>query len=329
MNAARFREAYAAEWQRLETIVTRLEKRSARSLDDDDLLALPSLYRSALTSLSVARATSLDRGLATYLEQLCTRAYFQLYGVQTSAWRQLGTFLRRGWPQATRALWRETLFCLMLMAAGAVAGFFLVRADPAWYYALIPDGMASGRNPTASVEALRSSIYGAKQEMLATFAVSLFTHNSQVAIFAFALGFAFAIPTLMLVTYNGLMLGAMVAVFADKGLAVGFAGWLTIHGTTELLAVAIASAAGVRIGSAVAFPGREARADAAVTAGREAAVAMGGAVCMLMVAGVLEGIGRQTVQSDGLRFAIGVAALAGWIAYLYLPHWSGPRDALD
>ncbi len=52
----------------------------------------------ALSSLSVARETSLDKGLVAYLEQLCTRAYFQLYGVPTSAWRQFLHFFRTGWP---------------------------------------------------------------------------------------------------------------------------------------------------------------------------------------------------------------------------------------
>ena len=320
VNASRFRAAHAADWQRLENIIDRMEKRSVRTLNDDEILALPLLYRTALSSLSVVRESSLDRGLATYLERLCTRAYFQLYGVQTSAWQQFGRFFVAGWPRAARGLWKETLFCLALLAAGALVGLFLVRSDPAWFYALVPEGLAGGRTPTASAETLRGTIYGSKNEtMLAAFAAALFTHNSQVAIFAFALGFAFAIPTLMLIVYNGLTLGAMVAVFADQGLGVGFAAWLTIHGTTELLAVAMAAAAGVRIGSAVAFPGSQARADAAVSAGREAATVMAGAVCMLLIAGILEGIGRQTVQTDALRFGIGLAALIGWLVYFYLP----------
>lgn len=326
VNASRFRTAHAADWERLDRIITRMEKRSVRSLDDDDLLALPSLYRTALSSLSVVRETSLDRSLASYLEQLCTRAYFQLYGVQTSLPQQLAQFFASGWPRAVQAMWKETLFCLALLVAGALAGFFLVKSDPSWFYAIIGN---DPRDPTASAESLRGTIYGNKGEgMLATFAAFLFTHNAQVAIFAFALGFAFAIPSLLLITYQGLTLGAMVAVFVGKGLGVGFAGWLSIHGTTELFAIAIAGAAGMKIGTAVAFPGRAARAEAIVTAGRSAATAMAGVVCMLMVAGILEGIGRQTVQSDLQRFAIGGAALAGWLAYYYLPRRSERRDAL-
>ncbi|SEN25083.1 Uncharacterized membrane protein SpoIIM, required for sporulation [Sphingomonas gellani] len=319
VNASRFRATYGDDWDRLERLVTRIEKRSVRALSDDDLLALPVLYRATLSSLSLARETSLDRALVDYLEQLSTRAYFQIYGVPTSAWTQLGRFFARGWPDAVRDLWRETLVMLALTIAGAVTAFLLIRADPGWFGAIIPEGLSSGRDPSASAESLRQTLYTPQKDMLATFATYLFTHNAQIAVFAFALGFAFGVPTVLLILYNGLMLGAFLAVFVPKGVGVGFACWLAIHGTTELFAVMLSGAAGLRIGIAIAFPGRLARLDAAMVAGRSAAVAMAGTVVMLAVAGLLEGIGRQTVTGDLPRLAIGLTMLAGWLCYFYLP----------
>jgi len=40
---------------------------------------------------------------------------------------------------------------------------------------------------------------------------------------------------------------------------------------------------------------------------------------MLILAGLLEGIGRQTVLVDGTRYAIGLTMLVGWLAYFYAP----------
>jgi uncharacterized membrane protein SpoIIM required for sporulation len=317
VNATRFRQAHEGDWEQLDRIVSRIEKRSIRSLSDEDLLALPSLYRTTLSSLSVARDTSLDRALITYLERLCTRAYFQIYGVKTPAWRQLTAFFARGWPGAVRSLWRETLFTVALTAGAALLAYLLIRSDPTWFYSIIPQGLADGRDPSASAEALRSTLYSKDDDWLGVFATFLFTHNSQIAIFAFALGFAFAIPTVLLILYNGLTLGAFVAVFAAKGLAFNVAGWLMIHGTTEIFAICIAGAAGIRIGVAIAFPGRASRMDSAVEAGRTAATAMAGTVIMLAVAGLLEGIGRQTITSDRMRMLIGAAALVGWLTYFY------------
>ncbi|WP_051531326.1 stage II sporulation protein M [Sphingomonas sp. URHD0057] len=317
VNATRFRQGHAADWERLEQIVNRIEKRSIRSLSNDDLLALPGLYRTTLSSLSVARDTSLDRALVTYLERLSTRAYFQIYGVQTPVWRQLAGFFARDWPQAVRDLWRETLFCVLLTGGAALLAYFLVRADPSLFYSMIPQGLADGRDPSATADFLRNTLYQKQEDWLATFAAFLFTHNSQIAIFAFALGFAFGVPTVLLILYNGLTLGAFFAVFASKGLGLNVLGWLMIHGTTEIFAICIAGAAGLRIGLAIAFPGTASRMDAAVRAGRLAATAVGGTVIMLAVAGLLEGIGRQTVNADGLRMLIGGAVLLGWLAYFY------------
>lgn len=323
VNATRFRAAHQADWERLDRLVARLERGRVRSLSDDDLIALPQLYRATLSSLAVARETSLDRALVAYLEQLSRRAYFQLYGVSVSPWAQLGMFFARGWPRAVRSLWRETLAALLLFAISALLGYVLIRQNPGLYGAIMDPGMAGGRVPGASAAELRATLYDqpgkAHQGVLATFATFLFTHNAQVCLMTFALGFAFAVPTVMLLILNGLMLGALFAVFAPVGLAPNLAAWLSIHGTTEIFAILIASAAGMRIGTAIAFPGRERRLDAAVTSGRLAATAMGGVIVMLAVAGVLEGIGRQTVQGDGARALIGLAMLLLWLGYFYLP----------
>jgi uncharacterized membrane protein SpoIIM required for sporulation len=275
------------------------------------------LYRTTLSSLSVARDTSLDRALITYLEQLCTRTYFQIYGVQTPALRQIARFFSSGWPDAVRSLWRETLFCVALTFTAALLAYLLIRSDPSWYYSIIPEGLAEGRTPSASAEFLRSTLYSKDKDWLGVFATFLFTHNSQIAIFAFALGFAFAVPTVLLILYNGLMLGAVFAIFAAKGLAFNLLGWLMIHGTTEIFAICISGAAGIRIGLAIAFPGRASRTDSAVAAGRTAATAMIGTVLMLAVAGLLEGVGRQTINADATRMLIGTAVLVGWLAYFY------------
>lgn len=318
-TARRFREAHEADWRRLDLLLGTAEKRSLRALDDDELLALPVLYRQALSALSVARETSLDRALIDYLESLCARAYFFLYGVRTSAGARLGQFFARDWPAAVRALWPETLAALALTIAGAIAAYLLVSQDSSWFFSIVSPDMAGGRDPTASAAQLRDTLKGGGKDGLTIFATFLFTHNAQVAIFAFALGFAFGVPSALLLVYNGCMLGAFFALFVPHGLGVPLGGWLAIHGTTEMFAIILAGAAGLRIGRAVAFPGNRSRTASAALAGRTAAVAMAGVVAMLMVAGLLEGVGRQRIEADAARYAIGAAALILWLAYFYWP----------
>lgn len=321
LKSHRFREEREADWRRLEKLLDKLEKSGVRSLGDQDLLAIPVLYRSTLSSLSVARSMSLDRALVEYLDGLCVRAYFLVYGNRSTLLARLAGFFADQWPRAVRGLWRETLVCTVLVLIGVAAGYLLVKSDPEWFYAFVPRDLAAGRDPTASVEMLRSTLYDADaaKQPLTAFAAFLFTHNAQIAIFSFALGFAFCLPTGMLMIYNGSMLGAFLAVFAAHGLGWQAGGWLMIHGVTELFAVTLAGAAGLRIGWALVFPGRQTRLDAAASAGRHGAMVMAGVVVMLMVAGLLEGVGRQLVTNDIARYAIALASAAVWGVYFYAP----------
>lgn len=318
--ARQFRERREPEWQRLEAILRVAERRSVRALSDEDLLALPILYRGALSSLSLARETSLDLELITYLEGLCARAYFFVYGVRTTAGSQFAAYFRRDWPDAVRGLWRETLASALFLFLGIAAARLLVTNDPNWFAALVPQELAGGRDFGAGANALRDTLYHQEgANGLSFFATFLFTHNAQISLMSFALGFAFGVPTAMLLVYNGTALGAMFALFESRGLGFEFAGWLAIHGTTELFAIVLAGASGFRIGWAVVFPGAESRLAAATRAGRSAAFAMVGVVIMLLCAGLLEGYGRQLVLDDLARFGVGGAMLLLWLAYFYIP----------
>ncbi|WP_422057428.1 stage II sporulation protein M [Sphingomonas sp.] len=318
-GVSQFRAEREADWQRLEAMLDLIEKKSPRRLSSEDLFELPRLYRSTLSALSIARETSLDGSMIAYLESLSTRAYFILYGCRDSFWKQLGAFFARGWPAAVRGMVPEILIIAALFLGSALAGYFLVLADPGWFGAIVPGELAGGRNMQASVETLRESIYGTPRHGgLEIFATALFTHNSQVSIMAFALGFAFGIPTLFLIASNGVLLGAFYAAFVSKGLGVGFTGWLMIHGSTELSAIILAGAAGLHIGRAVAFPGQRSRLAAAGEAGRRGALVMIGVVIMLLVAGLLEGFARQLITADAARFAIAATMFAIWVVYFTL-----------
>jgi uncharacterized membrane protein SpoIIM required for sporulation len=324
LKSHRFREEREADWRRLEKLLDKLERNGVRSLGDQDLLAIPVLYRSSLSSLSVARSMSLDRALIEYLESLCVRAYFLVYGTRSTLLSRLGGFFAEQWPRAVRTLWRETLVCALLVVLGIAAGYLLVTSDPEWFFAFVPRDLADGRDPSATTAMLRSTLYDAEaaKHPLGLFAAFLFTHNAQISIFSFALGFAFCLPTAMLMIYNGCMAGAFMSVFASHGLGFQAAGWLLIHGVTEMFAVTLAGAAGLRIGWALVFPGRRTRLDAAAAAGRHGAMVMAGVVVMLMVAGLLEGVGRQLVTNDLARYAIAAASAAVWGVYFYAP-WRG------
>jgi uncharacterized membrane protein SpoIIM required for sporulation len=326
LKSHRFRKEREAEWRKLEGILARAERSSPAVLSDDEIIALPVLYRSALSSLSVARAISLDQSLIAYLESLCARAYFFVYGTRTTFAKRIVTFFARDWPKAARELWRETVLSIALMALGVIVAYVLTMRDSTWFYSFVSPALAGGRGPAASAEELRATLFSDGESGLSVFATFLFTHNAEVALLAFALGFAFCLPSAFLMFSNGMMLGAFIALFASRGLSIEFGGWVSIHGTTELFAIALSGAAGFRLGWTLAFPGAQSRVEAMSAAGRKAAIVMTGVVAMLGVAGLLEGIGRQVITDTSMRYAVALFAILLWGAYFYLPRKDAAHD---
>lgn len=317
LRSDRFRLEREGDWRRLDAIVTRMEQGRLRGLSDDDVLALPALYRTAASSLAVARETSLDTATLDYLDALVQRAWFQVYGPRQGFVAWLRQFLGGGLSRAIRAIWLDICVALAVMVAGTIVGWLLVMREREWFYALVPTGLADTRVPGASREVLLESLQVEKDAQgLSAFAAYLFSNNAGVAILAFALGFAFGIPSLMLLMHNMALLGAMLWLYHDAGLTLEFVAWLSVHGTTELFAILLAGAAGVHIGRSMAFPGNRPILAAAAESGQRAAQVMVGVVFMLIAAAVLEAFPRQLLGTEG-RLLIGVTMLLLWLAYFF------------
>ncbi len=328
MRSVTFRREREASWQELEGLLERIERSGLRSLSTHDVIRLPNLYRSTISSLSVARSISLDRNLLDYLEALAARAYFYVYGPRKPMGPMIAGFLARGLPQAVRRQGWLVAIVALLLVASSVTAFIMTRNDISWYTLLMPESMASGRNIASSRDELYATLYPSGSvfdQSWQVFTSFLFTNNTRVSFLMFALGFALTAPTFLLVVHNGLILGTFIALFDSRGLLVDVLAWLSIHGITELGAIVLAAAAGVRLGATILFPGRLSRMDALAREGPLAAQAAIGAMLMLICAAVLEGVFRSWVQDITARFTIGFVAGGLWFAYFAL----AGRGAVD
>jgi uncharacterized membrane protein SpoIIM required for sporulation len=316
LRSVAFRKEREATWRELEQLIELTNRKRVTALSAEQLARLPHLYRAALSSLSVARSISLDRALTDYLESLCGRAYFAVYGTREPARSKILDFLTWQWPAAVRRMKWQVLISFLFLLMGGLTAFFMVKADPENYYTFVNPAYAQGRDPSASTEELRAPLY---DEMsfsgtLTEFASSLFSHNATIGIFAFALGFAL-VPTVVLVFINGLILGAFAALYDSRGLSWDLWGWLLPHGVTELLAVILCGAAGLVVGQSWVFPGEKLRMDNLRERGRDAGIVVLGAVIMFFIAGLIEGIFRQTVTNLEVRYAVAAGTAMFWIWY--------------
>lgn len=324
LRSARFRLEREAHWQRLDLMVTRVEKSGAAALGYQETRDMVAAYRQAMNSLSVARDISLDRAMVDYLETLCARAYLVIYAPQEGLGGLMVRLLTRGIPQAVRRSATPLLAAFASLLLGIAIGYHLFSLDADWYYTFVPGQMADMRTPGASASYLRSTLYEGDPmagNTLAAFATYLFSHNTQIAILIFALGIFWALPSFVLTFYNGLLLGAFYAMFADKGLGYDVIAWLSIHGVTELSAIVIACAGGARLGFAVLVPGSLTRRDALRQQGRDAVKLVILSGLMLITAAFIEGVLRQLILDPEQRLVIGWGMGLFWIAWLTLSGW--------
>ncbi len=299
-----FRRERVALWKRLERIVEKGSLKGVKGLTREEAVELPSLYRVALSSLSVARAAALDRALVEYLESLAARAWLLVYCPRPGVRKVVREFFFRRFPAALGELKRAWGLALFFFLAGVVLAWALTSSSPEWFYAFVDPGMAAGRDPWATREALAKSLYAERgvEGALSAFAGFLFTHNAQVGILAFSVGIAAGLPAAYLLFTNGLVLGAFLSVFSGRGLLFPFLGWLLPHGIPEILAMLLCGAAGLGVGGALLFPGRFSRPEALKRAGRRGAVVVAGAFFLFAWAGLMEGVFRQLVRADFFRF---------------------------
>ncbi len=319
LRSSEFRRGREESWRELEALVGRSERRGVRALSAEELQRLPLLYRSTLSSLSVARSIALDRNLLLYLENLTMRGFLSVYGPRTNVLEGIADFFRSGFPAAVRAVRWHFVVALVALLVGVTAGFWLTVIDEAWFSALVPSWLSGGRGPSSTRESLLDEEIFAPwpgvAQSFVTMSNFLFQHNTMVGILTFSLGVAAGVPTVMLLVYQGLGFGAFLALHYNRGLLLDFVGWVSIHGVTEFGAILLCGAGGLAVADRILFPGRYSRVESLALNGRVAAQVAVGAVLMFFVAGILEGGFRQLVASTPLRLAIGAATGILWMFY--------------
>jgi len=319
LQSTRFRQARESDWLTLDVIVERALRRGLASLSEHELLQLPSLYRAALSSLGVARAAYVDSTLISYLEALTARAYLVIYASRRTLKAPVRTFMSALFPQALRQIKLDVLLSCMFFGLGIAVSLLMTLHDLSWFDAFVDPALAGGRGPSASVAELKEVLYQKQSANLTLFASFLFSHNARIGMLCVALGIAAGVPTALLLFQNGLMLGAFIGLHVHKGLLLPLLGWLLPHGVPEIAALLFCGAAGIHLGRAVVFPGVYRVRDALIRAGRTSAMVVAGCVLLFAVAGLVEGIFRQTVRKDEVRFAVAT------FNALWLTLWIGWR----
>lgn len=303
-------------WQRLAELVARASRaRGLRSLSGEELLEFGRLYRRAASELSHARARGLDAAELAFLNALVGRAYGLLYVTRSSGWRGLLRFFRQELPRSFRAHARLIGLSAALFLGPALLGALLALRSPDLLAAVSPTA-------AAAIESLQERHAPGRDWLPADFrplaGSFIMVNNIQVSFLAFGAGILLGLGTMLLLVYNGFLLGAIAAGLSRTPAAAQFWGFVAPHGVLEIPTIIISAAAGFLLALAVVEPGEHSRLDALRLAGREAAVLMSGVILLLAIAGLVEGLFSPSLVPVPAKLSVAAILAVAFASYALL-----------
>jgi uncharacterized membrane protein SpoIIM required for sporulation/uncharacterized RDD family membrane protein YckC len=314
---ARFAVRQASRWAEFRRLAERAAREGLDSFRPDELPDFAARYREAAADLARARTYRADRGTIADLERLVAAGHNALYRDERSSWRSLWRTIAMEFPAAVLEARRTVLLAFLVFAATAAVGYRVIRDRPALAEELLPEEMLR-RADAGRAHTVDGRKYGevgaAERPLVASFII---VNNVRVAIGCLAGGMFAGVGSLLVLGFNGLMLGSFAGHFANAGLLGYLLEFVVGHGVLELTAIWIAAAAGLLLGLAIVAPGDLSRGDALVLRGRVAVRMIGMAVVLLAIAGLIEGF--LSVAGGGLapRVAAAVASLGFLVLYLF------------
>ena len=306
MKVERFISEREGDWRELDELLGggRAGARGRRRARPDAaaVLRLGALYRGAAADLALARRGHPGDPIVARLESLVGRARQAVYADEPRR-GSLRTFFARTYWVRVRERPGPLLLAIALLLVPALLAALWAMNDTAAAVGLVPEQFQGAVEPVGD-----TGMTGAEST---AFSTAVMTNNIQVTFLAFAAGLLFGLGTVLVLAFNGATLGAVAGGAIANGNGAEFAEFVTAHGVIELSCIAVAAAAGMRMGYAIVAPGPRTRMLALVEEARTSIVIVLGTVPWLILAGVIEGFVTRAGFGlvPGIVLGVGVGAL--------------------
>ncbi len=310
MNVKQFIKKHRDDWKQLEQLVTMMHKRK-KEVAGSTIDQFYRLYQKAAQNLSYAQTYFPKEEVTFYLNGLVSKSHNVLYKDQMSSMHQVRhffstTFIRLLWEQ-----WKFVVAALVLFTIGAAGSYLSVLQDPQNMYSILPPEIAYGVDPDSLGD---DNGYWDSSVMSA----SIMTNNIQVAILAFAGGVTFGLLTVYILIYNGIIIGALAALFWTHGKTYEFWAYIVPHGMIELTAIFIAGGAGLLMGYKLFVPGDYSRGYQLKVNAKRSVQLLLGTVPLFVIAGIIEGFITPAPIPLEAKYFVAFVTVIGLILYIII-----------
>ncbi len=242
-----------------------------RRLSDDAFLHLLAEQRWALARLA-------SPALPLELRSVLNAASLRVHGVMQQGLRPAVAALRHDVP----GLGRSVLLAAAVFFGSGALTLTAVLADPTLSLALVPREL---------LVQLDGQAWGARGGVLADLGMTLFYwgNNLRASFLALSLGLLGGVPALLVLAFNGMLLGAVAGAAVHHGVLGRLLAWVAPHGVPEVGALILCGAIGWRLGMSFLRPGALRRRDALARAGATLLPLTALAAALVICAAPLEG----------------------------------------
>lgn len=321
IDLQRFLVAERPYWEELEGFLGRLAQRNVERMTLDEARRFHYLYERVSSDLAKLTTFSTEKETRFYLETLVARAYGEIHETRERPhrFRPLHWFFTV-FPQTFRRHAAAFLLSVAVTVAGCLFGAVAIGFDPSAKEIVMPfEHLLQTPGERVAAEE-RASVHD-RQPMKATSTAWYIQNNTRVAITTMALGATWGVGTLILLFYNGIMLGAVVFDYVAAGYSRFLVGWLLPHGAVEIPAILLAGQAGFVLASAMIGWGRRIRLRGRMQAIMPDLVTLIGGVAVLLVwAAIVEAFLSQyhePVIPYSVKIAFGVVELVLLTVFLW------------
>jgi uncharacterized membrane protein SpoIIM required for sporulation len=251
IDLQRFLATEQPHWVQLERLLDKLEVEPNLRMSLDQLRHFHLLFERASADLARISTFSAEPATRRYLENLVARGYGEIHETRERQRRirPLQWFFQT-LPQTFRRHIRAFYVSVAITLAGCAFGGFAIALDPESKSALMPFSHLL-QDPAQRVAEEESATNDRLSGHRSSFSAYLMTHNIKVSIFTLAMGMTWGVGTMILLFYNGIMLGAVAVDYVRAGQTKFLLGWLLPHGAIEIPAILIAGQAGLMLAMAL------------------------------------------------------------------------------
>ena len=298
----------------LKKLIEQTEERGYGSLSEESILELHSLYRYLINDLARTRRDYPGSLREKELNKLAARVHNTLLTGGRVQLSKITAFFQRDLPLCMRRYMHFIVISILFFVTGSVFAYLFINLNPdKAHYILDPRLIDNAERGFKDENFEKRGDAWQEGPMYVTFYV---TNNTKVAFTAFALGIFLALPTVLMLFYNGIAIGGTLAIVDKAGLTHNLLGFISPHGGIELMAIFLAAAAGLILGVTVLNPGRLPRVEALKKRAYDVISLVIAAALMLCVAALIEGLISPLPFDNRIKYVIGIINLTLVLSYV-------------